>query len=120
MLSPYQHTWGQQTDQEWDGENPSQTPKAEVLTVKYSRRRIKVSIATLQAAIVAGTNKTSYGTSQKDRKVRERVTNQQAKTNNTSKPFKSQDLISNSPYSLLYSFCDVSLENLVLDQLMIP
>ena len=42
------------------------------------------------------------------------------KTNNRSWPFNSQDLISNSPYSLLYSFCDVSLENLVLDQLMIP
>ena len=29
----------------------------------------------------------------------------------------SQDLISNSPYCLSYSSCDVSLENLVLDQL---
>ena len=36
------------------------------------------------------------------------------------KPFNSQDLISNSPYCLPYSFCDVSLENLVLDQLIIP
>ena len=35
-------------------------------------------------------------------------------------PFNSQDLFSNSPYCLLYSSCDVSLENLVLDQLMIP
>ena len=32
----------------------------------------------------------------------------------------SQDLISNSPYCLPYSSCDVSLENLVLDQLIIP
>ena len=29
-------------------------------------------------------------------------------------------LISNSPYCLPYSSCDVSLENLVLDQLTIP
>ena len=35
-------------------------------------------------------------------------------------PYNSQDLISNSPYFLLYSSCDVSLENLVLDQLIIP
>ena len=32
------------------------------------------------------------------------------------KPFKSQDLISNSPYCLPCSSCDVSLESLVLDQ----
>ena len=32
----------------------------------------------------------------------------------------SQGLISNSPYYLPYSSCDVSLENLVLDQLIIP
>ena len=32
----------------------------------------------------------------------------------------SQDLISNSPYCQSYSSCDVSLENLVLDQLIIP
>ena len=32
----------------------------------------------------------------------------------------SQDLISNSPYCQPYSSCDVSLENLVLDQLIIP
>ena len=38
----------------------------------------------------------------------------------TSKPFNSQDLISNSPYYLPYSSCDVSLENFVLDQLIIP
>ena len=31
-----------------------------------------------------------------------------------------QDLISNSPYCLLYSSCDISLKNLVLDQLIIP
>ena len=31
-----------------------------------------------------------------------------------------QDLISNSPYCLPYGSCDVSLENLVLDQLIIP
>ena len=37
-----------------------------------------------------------------------------------SRPFNSQDLISNSPYCLPYSSCDVSLENLVLDQLIIP
>ena len=30
-----------------------------------------------------------------------------------------QDLITNSPYSLPYSSCDVSLENLLLDQLKI-
>ena len=30
-----------------------------------------------------------------------------------------QDLISNSPYRLPYSSCDISLENLVLDQLKI-
>ena len=34
--------------------------------------------------------------------------------------FNSQDLISNSPYCQPYSSCDVSLENLVLDQLIIP
>ena len=34
-------------------------------------------------------------------------------------PFNSQDLISNSPYCLPYSSCDVSLDNLVLDQLII-
>ena len=32
------------------------------------------------------------------------------------KPFKSQDLISNSMYCLPYSSCDVRLESLVLDQ----
>ena len=32
----------------------------------------------------------------------------------------SKDLIGNSPYCLPYSSCDVSLENLVLDQLLIP
>ena len=32
----------------------------------------------------------------------------------------SHDLISNSPYYLPYSFGDVSSENLVLDQLIIP
>ena len=36
------------------------------------------------------------------------------------KPFNSQDLFNNAPYSLPYSFCDVRLENLVLDQLIIP
>ena len=36
------------------------------------------------------------------------------------KPFNTQDLISNSPYCLPYSSCDVSLENLVVDQLIIP
>ena len=35
-------------------------------------------------------------------------------------PFNSQDLVSNSPYCLPYSSCDVSFENLVLDQLIIP
>ena len=35
-------------------------------------------------------------------------------------PLNSQDLISNSPYCLPYSSYDVSLENLVLDQLLIP
>ena len=36
------------------------------------------------------------------------------------KPFNSQDLINNALYCLPYNFCDVSLENLVLDQLIIP
>ena len=35
-------------------------------------------------------------------------------------PFHFQDLISNSPYYLPYNSYDVSLENLVLDQLIIP
>ena len=35
-------------------------------------------------------------------------------------PLNSQDLTSNSPYCLPYSSYDVSLENLVLDQLIIP
>ena len=34
--------------------------------------------------------------------------------------FNTQDLISNSPYCLPYTSCDVSLENLVSDQLIIP
>ena len=34
--------------------------------------------------------------------------------------FNSQDLISNSPYYLPYNSCGVSLENLVLHQLIIP
>ena len=34
--------------------------------------------------------------------------------------FNSQDLISNSPYYLSYNSCGVSLENLVLHQLIIP
>ena len=34
--------------------------------------------------------------------------------------FSPQDLTSNSPYYLLYSSCGVSLEDLVLDHLMIP
>ena len=34
--------------------------------------------------------------------------------------YNSQDFISNSPYCLPYSSCDVSLEDLVLDQLIIP
>ena len=34
-------------------------------------------------------------------------------------PFNSRDLISNSPYCLPYNSCDVSFENLVLDQLLI-
>ena len=34
-------------------------------------------------------------------------------------PFNSQDLVSNSPYCLPYSSCDVTLENLVFDQLII-
>ena len=33
---------------------------------------------------------------------------------------ESQDLISNSPYCLPVSSCDFILENLVLDQLIIP
>ena len=35
-------------------------------------------------------------------------------------PLTSKISFSNSPYCLPYSSCDVSLENLVLDQLMIP
>ena len=35
-------------------------------------------------------------------------------------PLDSQDLIGNSPNCLLYNSCDVSLENLVSDQLIIP
>ena len=35
-------------------------------------------------------------------------------------PFHPQDLISNSPYYLPYSSYDVSSENLLLDQLIIP
>ena len=35
-------------------------------------------------------------------------------------PFNSQDLISNSFYCLPYSSCDINLENLVLNQLIIP
>ena len=35
-------------------------------------------------------------------------------------PLNSQDLISNSPYCLLYNPYDVSLENLELDQPIIP
>ena len=34
--------------------------------------------------------------------------------------FHSKDLISNSPYCLPYNSYDVSLENLVLEQLIIP
>ena len=34
--------------------------------------------------------------------------------------FHSQDLVNNSPYCLPYNSCDVSLENLVLDQVIIP
>ena len=36
------------------------------------------------------------------------------------KPLNSQDLISNSPYCLLYNSYDVTLENLELDQPIIP
>ena len=35
-------------------------------------------------------------------------------------PFHSQVRGRNSPYCLSYSSCDISLENLVLDQLIIP
>ena len=38
----------------------------------------------------------------------------------SSRPFHSQDLISKSPYCLLYSSYDFSSKNLVLDQLVIP
>ena len=34
--------------------------------------------------------------------------------------FHSQDLITHSPYCLQYNLCGVRLENLVLDQLIIP
>ena len=36
------------------------------------------------------------------------------------KALNSQDLITHSPYCLQYNLCGVSLENLVLDQLIIP
>ena len=36
------------------------------------------------------------------------------------KPFPSQDPKSNSPYRVTHNFYDVSSENLVLDQLLIP
>ena len=52
----------------------------------------------------------------KDSGVRE-IRREQLKKN---KPFNSHDLTSNSPYCLPYSSCDVSLKNLVLDQLIIP
>ena len=35
-------------------------------------------------------------------------------------PYTCQDLFSNSPYHLPYNYCDVSSENLALDQLIIP
>ena len=35
-------------------------------------------------------------------------------------PFNSQDFIGNSHYCLSYNSCDVSLENLELDQPIIP
>ena len=38
----------------------------------------------------------------------------------TNKPSNSQDLISNSPYCLPHDSCEVFLENLLLDQLIIP
>ena len=38
---------------------------------------------------------------------------------NANYPFHSEDLISNSPYCLLYNSTDVILKNLVLDQLII-
>ena len=38
----------------------------------------------------------------------------------THSPFNSQDHIGNSPYCLPYRSCDVSLENLVLDEFIIP
>ena len=37
----------------------------------------------------------------------------------SAQPFNSPDLISNSPYCLTYSSCDVDLENLVVDRLII-
>ena len=36
------------------------------------------------------------------------------------RPFHSQDLTSNSPYCLSYNSFDISAENLVLNQLIIP
>ena len=39
-------------------------------------------------------------------------------TENLCLPFNSQDLNCNSPYCLPYSFLDLILENLVLDQLI--
>ena len=43
-----------------------------------------------------------------------------AKPGEICRPFHSQNLTSNSPYYLPYNSYDVSSENLVLDQLIIP
>ena len=47
-------------------------------------------------------------------------TNRLSQKGEIPKPFNSQDLISNSPYCLPYNSYNVSLENLELDQPIIP
>ena len=47
-------------------------------------------------------------------------TNRLSQKGEIPKPFNSQDLISNSPYCLPYNSYNVRLENLELDQLIIP
>ena len=46
--------------------------------------------------------------------------NRLVRTYQNTEPSNSQDLISTSPYCLLYNSYDVSLENLELDELIIP
>ena len=46
--------------------------------------------------------------------------NRLVRTYQNTEPSNSQDLISTSPYCLLYNSYDVNLENLELDELIIP